>query len=124
MFVKENLNPKEKKASDCAIRAIAKAEGKDWLTVYDELYELGRKMFDVPNSNKVIDKYLSKYEKLDVKYEDEYGNMKRFTVKDCCDFNGTLIVSVASHLTCVKNGNVFDTWDCSRKSAYKIWKIK
>lgn len=28
--------------------------------------------------------------------------------------NGTLIVSVSKHLTCVKNHRLFDTYDCSR----------
>ena len=27
---------------------------------------------------------------------------------------GTLIVSVSKHLTCVKNHKLFDTYDCSR----------
>ena len=40
MFTKTNANPKNKRTNDCVIRAIALAENKTWLEVFDELAEL------------------------------------------------------------------------------------
>lgn len=129
MFIKENVNPIKKVTSDCVIRAIARAESKHWLEVFDLLTELAREEYTVLNDKKLYGKYLdSEYERLEVKYTDSYGNKKRYTVKDVCNtselFKGIYLVSIAGHLTCVINGNLHDIWDCSDKSAYKIWRVK
>lgn len=123
MFVKENINPKSKKRTDCVIRAIAKAEGKTWLEVYDELTEIGRKHYSVQNDPFIYGKYLAKYPTIDVKYEID-GKKKRYTVKDICRFKGTFIIQIANHLTTVIDGKYYDNWDCGNKSAYRIWKLK
>lgn len=122
-FVKENVNPKNRKTGDCVIRAIAKAEGKDWLEIFDSLTAIARAKYTVPNDKMAYEKYLEGYETVRVFHEVE-GKKKRFTVAEICSFEGTYIVSVASHLTTVADGVLYDTWDCSRKSAYKIWKVK
>ena len=39
--------------------------------------------------------------------------------------NGTLIVKVSRHLTCVKDGVLYDTYDCTRdgeRCVYGYWK--
>jgi hypothetical protein len=122
-FVLENLNPRNRKTGDCVIRAIAKAESKSWVEVFDSLSVIARELYSTTGQTDVISKYLKNYKKIDVKYVDSLGNKKRYTVADVCEFKGTYIVSVASHLTCVKDGVLYDTWNCGRKSAYIIWKI-
>lgn len=124
MFIKENINPKNKKAADCVIRAIAKAENKSWLEVFDLLTEISRKVYSVQNDKIVYAEYLSNYQKIDVKYESSEGKKKRLTVKDICKLEGTYIVSIANHLTVVIDGYYYDKWDCGNKSAYVIWKVK
>jgi hypothetical protein len=123
MFVEFNINPKGKKTSDCVVRAIAKAENKTWLEIYDYLSKIARDTYSMPNDSKVYGKYLSGYPKINVKHEVN-GKMKRLTVKEICELKGTYLVSIANHLTVVKDGNIFDTWDCGEKSAYIIWKVK
>lgn len=123
MYVKENINPTGKKRTDCVIRAIAKGEGKTWLEIYDDLTVVGRKLYSVQNDPCVYGEYLSKYSNIEVKYEID-GSKKRYTVKDVCNFKGTYIVQIANHLTTVIDGKYYDTWDCGKKAAYKIWKIK
>ena len=34
---------------------------------------------------------------------------------------GTLIVSVSKHLTCVKNGKLYDSYDCSREGTRCVY---
>ncbi len=43
-FIAYNANPKNKKVDDCVVRALSKAIGKGWYEVYDELYNIGRKI--------------------------------------------------------------------------------
>lgn len=122
IFKYTNPHPKNKKnLGDCTIRALSIATGKDWLTIYDELVELGRELLAPPIDNLVINKYM-----------DEIGtripaivNGKRLTAKDLCKLKGnhTYVISTAHHLACVKNKKLRDTWDSSFKSGYIIWKI-
>jgi len=124
MFIKENVNPKKKTTDDCVIRAIAKAEGKDWLEIYDALSVIGRKYFTVQNSPDAYSKYLKNYQTIDVKYFNKEGIKKRYLVSDICNWKGTYVISIANHLTTVVDGDIYDLWDCGNRSAYKIWKIK
>lgn len=123
MFVNENVNPKKHKVADCVVRAIAKAEGKSWLEIFDTLTDLARKEYSVLNDKKVYGKYLSKYEKIPVMYED-HGRKFRYTVEMICGWKGTYIVSIANHLTVVKDGKYYDIWDCGDRSSYIIWKVR
>ena len=122
MFIKENVNPK-RKTSDCVIRAIAKVFNKDWIVVFDELVAIARRKFTIPSDKIVYEEYLKNYTTINVKTEDE-GCRKRLTVADVCCMRGAYIVSIANHMTVVIDGNIYDLWDCSNSSAYKIWKIK
>jgi len=138
MFVKENVNPKNRLVGDCVIRAIAKAEDKPWLEVFDTLTEIARATFNVPSDKKVYKQYLKKYDKIDVfKYVDggkvsvvngvkkiETKIKKRYTVDDVCKMKGTYIISIAHHLTVASNGKLYDTWDCGNRCTYIIWKVK
>jgi hypothetical protein len=49
MFVNENVNPRGRKTGDCVIRAIAKAENKEWLGIFDALVAIAREAYSVPN---------------------------------------------------------------------------
>jgi hypothetical protein len=31
---------------------------------------------------------------------------------------------MAGHITCVVDGVILDTWDCSYRSVYTAWKVK
>lgn len=127
-FYKEvNINPKNKRVGDCVIRAIANAEGKTWEEVFEALVTIAREKCSLPNSKDVYTEYLSKYETVPVKYEFE-GKKYRLTPSDFWNDpklkKGNYVITQANHLTCVKDGVCEDSWDCTRRAAYKIWKIK
>ena len=44
-----NPNPSKKEVGDCVERALCVVTGKDWLTIYDALCEVGREIFCPPN---------------------------------------------------------------------------
>lgn len=109
---------------DCVCRAIANATGMDYKQVYDLINSYAKK------------EHLSKRKK-------KKSNARNGVTKDTiwriltdlgwkwiptmligsgCQVHlnekelpdGTLIVSVSKHLTCFKNGKLYDTYDCSR----------
>ena len=110
--------------ADCVCRAIANATGMDYKQVYDLINSYAKK------------EHLSKRKK-------KKSNARNGVTKDTiwriltdlgwkwiptmligsgCQVHlnekelpdGTLIVSVSKHLTCVKNRKLYDTYDCSR----------
>lgn len=118
-FKYTNPHPKDSRGvSDCVFRAISIATGKDWLTVYDELTDLGRRLLAPANDKATFRVYL-----------DGIGTKipaivkgKRLLPTDLPK-TGTFVIQQANHLTCVKNGKVLDTWNCGNRSSYMVWKI-
>lgn len=97
-FIEYNANPYGKHIDDCIIRSITKATGKPYMDVMDGLIE-------VADSNGW----------------------------ECCELEGKWtvkqfskqateprIVIVNNHATYVEDGNIYDTWNCSR---YRIKRI-
>ena len=109
---------------DCAIRAIAIATGLDYLKVYNDLKALNKGKSCRNGTPKKVDK----------KYLTDLGWVWHPTmligqgckVHLCADElpSGVLIVAVSKHLTCVKDGVIYDTYDCSRdesRCVYGYW---
>ena len=60
MWEKYNPNPKLNRVGDCTVRAITKATGQDWETVYAGLSAVGFTVCDMPSANVVWGLYLKK----------------------------------------------------------------
>ena len=123
IFKNSNINPVNNKTCDCVVRAIAGATYHSWDFVFDELVTLSKIMYSMPNAKDVYTQYLKDYETIPVMHI-KRGVKKRYTVKDVCKFKGTFIVQIANHLTFVRNGVCYDTYNCIDRSSYKIWKVK
>lgn len=122
-YIYTNLNPTDKKVSDCVIRSIMKATGKTWNEVFTELCAIGAKQHRMPNDVKVCEKYLDQlgFNKHRMpRFEDN----TRYTVEEFANANpkGTYIIKIAHHLTVIVDGDLYDTWDCSYKSVGNYWK--
>ena len=107
--------------SDCAIRAICNATGLDYKKVYDDLKKLnGGKSCRNGTPKKVDKKYI---ESLGWKW------IPTMLIGQGCKVHltadelpkGTLIVAVSKHLTCVKDGVIYDTYDCSRDGSRCVY---
>lgn len=115
-FIFYNPNPQGRNVGDCVIRAICKATGKDWYTVYIELSIQGFMMADWGDSNAVWGAYLLA------------AGYHRQMIPDTCpmcytiaDFGrdhpeGTFIAATGKHVVCVEDGVLYDSWD----SRYEI----
>jgi hypothetical protein len=121
-----NPNPtKSTKVGDCVVRAMCKATGNDWDTVFKRLCNLAYKYKQMPNSDEIWQKYITEngfeYVSIPVK-----KGSKRPTVDSFCKENkkGTYVLRVANHVVTVADGRSWDTWDCSDKSVYGYWNKK
>lgn len=105
---------------DCAVRAIANGTGLDYKKVYDDLKKLNNgKSCRNGTPKDISKKYLLS---LGFKWKGinrREGNSCRLTKEDLP--NGTIIVRVSKHLTCVKNGVLYDTYDCSRNGERTVY---
>ena len=109
------------RSCDCVIRAISLATGKTWLEVFDDLTEMAREMYRIPNEEKVYIKYL---EKIGWKKHNQpwKTDCDKYTAKEFTNVvRGTAILKLAHHLVCVKDGKLHDIWDCGGKCVGVYW---
>ena len=111
MWINWNLNPKQKRTGDCAIRAIAKALDTDWETAYARLCMHGYTMADLPNAVHVYGSVLRqngyKREIIPNTCPDCY------TIKDFCSDHpkGRYVLVTGNHVVAAIDGDYYDTWD-------------
>ena len=121
LFVKHNQHPDKKIVSDCVKRAISFASGKDYKVVSSELNKLKKfTKTTTYNMPKNYEYYL--LHELDAKKLSGYHNIK------VLDFaqdepKGTYVITTRKHMTVVKDGKLYDTWNCGFKAICKVWKI-
>ena len=111
-----NPNPFNKSVGDCVIRAICKAMDKSWNEVFIELFTFAYNLKDMPSSNFVWGKYL------------QSKGYKKYLIPDICpdcytinDFavnspHGTFIVGTGTHVTCIIDGIIYDSWNCGSET--------
>jgi len=105
---KKTGEPRNWNREDCVVRAFCCALNLCWSVVFFELCHIGSKLFDMPNSPKVIERYANNRGMVKVSLP-KYITLNKFasTHKD-----GIYIANIRSHVVCVKNGMINDTWDC------------
>ena len=113
MYVFFNNNPKGLKIGDCVVRAISAALTQPWERTYIDLCIEGFMFSDMPNSNAIWASYLRS------------KGFKKYVIPDTCPDcytvsqfaeehpEGTFIVATGSHVVCVKEGRILDSWDSS-----------
>lgn len=125
MYIYDNPNPVNKRVDDCVIRALAIIFDEEWLTIYDDLSDLGREMYEPSISNNVWSRYLFD------------NGFSRFTIPDMCPDNcysiwqfcidhpdGEYILATGSHVVAVIDGNYYDTWDSGNEVPIYYFKRK
>lgn len=117
-----NINPKNRKAADCTVRAFALAHNLNWYESYDILNSYAREECIVIDDTNFIDDFLSdRY-----RYECFKCVGQKITVGEVCKMYpiGTYLITMAGHITCMIDGIIYDTWDPRDKFAWRIWKIE
>jgi hypothetical protein len=104
---------------DCVIRAIAHATGLDYMKVFTDLCNLAITTGYLPNAKKTYEPYLisigwKKHSPM------KNGHNKKVRLKNY-KTEGTYIVLTAGHLTCIKDGIMYDVWDCRKSCGNSYW---
>ena len=103
---------------DCSVRAICNATGLDYKQVYNDLKRLNNgETCRNGTPKKVSKKYLKQ---LGWEWVATMQIGKGCTMHLCKEElpKGILIVQVSKHLTCVKDGVIYDTYNCSYQLCY------
>ena len=117
-YIKTNPHPNKIKCGDCATRAVTIGLNIDYVEALKKLSETGIQILQPYNfSHAVMDIVIQKQSKT-------HPAIKGQPRLKVTDFNeGTYILQIANHYTCVKNGVLLDMWDCRDKAVYRSWKI-
>lgn len=117
-----NPNPNKLEGSDCVVRSICKATGKEWDAIYLELCELGFELKGMPNDKVVWKEYLSRagfiYHKLSIKKGGKRPTVASFAHEHR---EGTFVLQVAQHLVTSADGFYYDLFDSGNYSLYGYW---
>lgn len=117
-----NPNPiSNQRVGDCSIRAICKATGKDWETVFAGVMVYACALSDMPSSNHVWGAYLRRagFRRYIV---DDHGQ-DVYTVEDFCRDHpqGLYILCIEGHVVCAEDGCYYDTWDSGGEIPIYYW---
>ena len=116
-----NPNPKGKRTGDCTARAICKATGQDWDSVYCAVCAVGFSEKEFPSTDSIWGAYLRSL------------GFRRRIIPDTCpdcytvrDFTlehpaGTYILGTGHHAVCVKDGRYWDAWDSGEEIPVYYW---
>ena len=117
MYKFYNANAKNKYVNDCVIRAICLAENKTWDETYEELSYIAQRygilLDDVNFVEPLLDRRYNR-----ICYDDKY-------VGEFVDAHqeGTYLITMDGHITCCKNGTIYDTFDCRNRLMKCAWKV-
>lgn len=115
---------KAENVGDCAVRAISIATGIDYMKVYNDLKELNGGKSCRNGTPKKVDKAYIRSLGWKWKPTMLIGKGCQVHLREDELPHGTLIVQVSKHLTCVIDGVIYDTFDCSRngtRCVYGYW---
>ena len=122
-----NLNPKNKKTTDCVIRAIAGALNKTYAEVFGDICIISMKTGYYVDDRRCYKKYLESIG-LQIQKQPRKVNGKKYTLKEFIDdnkFNNQVyLVNLANHLTLVKDNVCCDVWDCTDYTVGNYWVVK
>ena len=133
-----NANPKDKRSSDCVLRAIALATGKSWDELLDDLVTYSHKYKEMPNDTKCYSKYLEDLGFIKMSQPRKEDNTK-YTGSEFCEWlnkhgKGPRVIVAhigAQHIAAIvpdinqenkkSRYKIHDTWNCSRRCVGTYW---
>lgn len=121
MYSAYNPNPMGARVGDCTVRAISRATGEGWDTVYCGLCVEGLRLCDMPTANHVWGAYLRRHGFRRRALPDDCPDC--YTVADFCRDHphGTYVLAISGHVVCVGDGRYYDTWDSGAESPAYYW---
>lgn len=118
MYKYYNANANGNYVNDCVIRSISVAENKSWGDTYDELSRIAKKngilLDDVNFVEPLLD---SRYNRVKTFYKE--------TIQDFLEMHpkGTYLITMPNHITVLRNGTIYDTFDCRDRVLRDVWEV-
>lgn len=117
MFRFYNANPNNYNIDDCTIRSLSVAEGISWDEAYDLLSNSARKYGLMQSDVKAIEGFLDlRYYRVPV-YEETVGEFIENHP------TGTYLITMNGHITVLKNGINYDTFNPSERKIWNAWEV-
>lgn len=93
--------------------------------VYMDMVTHSIKECTVFNDKKFIKKYITNVLGLEMQKQPRFTSGKKLTVSDFATWynSGTYIITIANHLTVVKDDTILDTWNCENKCVGNYWRV-
>ena len=114
-------NPVRSGAIDCTVRAIAKALNVSWEKAHAMLSLNSFLMGSIQNDDAVLGSILRQHgfkRQVVPNYCPDCYTLEMF----CEDHpRGTFVVKSPEHVTCIRNGTIYDSWDSSQKTVIFFW---
>lgn len=117
-YIYYNHNPENYRINDCVSRAIGTGTGLSYKTV-NRLLAIVAEQYECDKLCVCCYKHLLSHYFGYKKYNCKPGTSVLDVSKEFP--NDTLIIRIEGHLTCAKNGKVYDTWDCSNYEVDCFW---
>lgn len=120
-YIEKNVNPKGRKTGDCSTRALVGTLGISYDDALKLQTEISLKTYYDPTSKQVMEKVLARYGYVKMPQPHRWDNTK-YTVAEMDEvltkkqMEDGVLVTIANHHTCIKNGHIQDIWDCSDKT--------
>lgn len=117
-----NANPKNKKTTDCVIRAICTALDQSYEQTLREMIELQIKTGYDTSDVKGFGKYLESKGWIKQKQPRKSNNTKYTGWEFVKIFNGVCVANIGgNHTVCIKEGKVYDIWDSTDGCIGNYW---
>ena len=118
MYKYYNANANNNFVNDCVIRAISVAEDMSWSDTYDDLSRIAKKNGILLDDVNFVEPLL------DYRY-DRVRSYPQDTVQDILEDHpkGKYLVTMNGHITVIKDGVVYDTFDCRDRLVKNVWKV-
>lgn len=117
-YVYFNVNPDKYKVSDCVSRAITFATDYKYSDVRRMLF-FSSKLMKCAKLNCACYAHL-----LDNTLKFPRVKCRGLTINEFAENNpiGTYLIRIQSHLTVIKDGTLYDIWDCRNELCDIVWK--
>ena len=117
MYKFYNANAVNRFTDDCVIRAISCATNKSWDYVYDYLSDIAQYEGTLLDKRNFVRNYLDRtYQRLDNIYG-SVGYVSGMFPKN------TILITMRGHITCSKNGIIYDTFDYRDREVENVWLV-
>lgn len=122
MWINYNANPLGRNINDCVVRSVSLAENKSWDNTYGKLSTIARLQGRLLDEVLFVEPYLNKnYVIVCERCKDckmTIGEFAKLFDK------GIYLVTMQGHITCIIDGDIYDTFDCSDRFLWCAWQVE